>query len=188
MVDFSMGRKYNEPMKDATKRLMAESMNQFSLPRYDQLPDMGLYLEQAAKYINQRLEPLGLPVITSSMIRNYVKMGLVNNPFRKQYYADQLAHLMCVTILKQVVPLEHVSKLFEKQRQVYSDQVAYDYFCMELENILQYRFGLKDSVEEIGETQSLEKEMLRSAITAVSHVIFLNACFEQIRVGDEQNL
>ena len=56
-------------------------------------------------------------------------------------------------------------------------QSAYDYFCMEMENILYYRFGLKSTLLDIGVTSSLEKEMLRSAIIAVSHQIYLNACF-----------
>jgi hypothetical protein len=163
-------------MKQMMKRVMAEPMKQFSLPRYDQLPDMGLYLEQAVKYTNQLFAPLGCVEITGSMVRNYVKMGLIENPVKKQYYADHLAYITAVTILKQVVPLDQISILFRRQKQVYTAQVAYDYFCMELENVLRYRFGIKDTIEDIGETSSLEKEMLRSAITAVSHIIFLNAC------------
>jgi len=162
------------------KNALAECVRSFHLPRYAQLPDMGLYLEQTTKYINQCLKPLGCMEITNSMIRNYVKMGLVNNPAQKQYYADQIAHLICITILKHVASLEHIQELFSRQREVYTDEVAYDYFCMELENVLFFRFGLKDSVEDVGVTTSTIKEMLRSAIVAVSHIIHLNACFEQM--------
>lgn len=166
------------PMENEMKKALAEAMQTFRLPRYEQLPDMGLYLEQTTKYINQSLAPLGCVEVTSSMIRNYVKMGLVNNPARKQYFADQIAHLICVTILKTVLPLENVHRLFARQQAVYTDETAYDYFCMELENILFQRFGLKESLEDIGVTRSVEKEMLRSAIISVSHIIYLNACFE----------
>ena len=44
--------------------------------------------------------------------------------------------------------------------------------------ILYFRFGLKGSIEEVGITSSLEKEMLRSAVTAVSHIVYLNRCFQ----------
>lgn len=169
---FSMDKK----MKTALK----ESMRSFRLPRYDQLPAMGLYLEQTTQYINKCLEPLGCVEITSSMIRNYVKMGLVRNPAQKQYHTDQIAHLICVTILKHVMPLEHIRELFSRQQNIYSDQTAYDYFCEELENILHFRFGLKDSVDTVGVTDSTEKQMLHSAIVAVSHIIYLNACFEHL--------
>lgn len=159
------------------KKTLAQSVAQFHLPRYAQLPNMGLYLEQTTKYINQCLIPLGCMEITSSMIRNYVKMGLVAKPQQKQYYADQIAHLFSITILKTVLPLEYVKELFVMQEKVYPNEVAYDYLCMELENVLYYRFGVTDSVEEIGKTSTMEKEMLRSAVTSVSHIIYLNACF-----------
>ena len=59
-----------------------------------------------------------------------------------------------------------------------------DYFCEEMENILYFRFGLKDAMDAIGTTSSIQKEMLRSAITAASHIAYLNAC---IRIVNEKN-
>jgi len=158
------------------KQAMAEAVQHFDLPTYNQLPDMGLYLEQCAKYINMRLKPLGFSDVTSSMIRNYVKMGLVQNPVQKQYYADHIAHLIVISILKQVLPLEHINALLLRQKQTYTNEIAYNYFCMELKNTLFYRFGLNDAIKDIGETSSFEKEMVRSAVTAVSNISFYNAC------------
>ena len=61
------------------KRVMAETMKQFSLPRYEQLPDMGLYLEQTVKYVNQllALEPVGF--ILSSIIYLFLQITLMSN-------------------------------------------------------------------------------------------------------------
>lgn len=162
------------------KKAMADAMSIFDLPKYNQLPDMGLYLEQVVKYINSCLKPLVGIEVTGSMIRNYVKMGLVENPVQKQYYAGHLAYLIVITILKQAIALEHINTLFLRQKQTYTKEVAYDYFCMELKNILHFRFGLKHSIEDIGNTSSIEKEMLRSAVTAVSHIIFFEACLEHL--------
>ena len=47
----------------------------FCLPRYAQIPGVGLYLEQVVRYINAQLAPLGEPELTSSMVSNYVKQG-----------------------------------------------------------------------------------------------------------------
>ena len=167
-------------MQDA----LAASVGAFRMPRYGELPDVGLYLEQTTKYVNHVFQPLACVEITGSMIRNYVKMGLVPNPVKKQYGANQIAHLLCVTLLKQVMPLDHISQLFGRQKAVYTDPVAYDYFCTELENILYFRFGLKDTVDNVGVTSSVEKDMLHSAIIAVSHIIYLNACFEHLTLND----
>ena len=167
-------------MDNILKQELAQELSAFCLPRFNQLPDMGLYLEQTVQYINQCLKPLGCMDVTGSMVRNYVKMDLIENPVKKRYYANQIAHIICVTMLKHVMELEHIGRFFAMQRKVYTDQVAYDYFCTELENVLFHRFGLKDSIEDVGVTQSLEKEMLRSAITAVSHIIYINACLNKL--------
>ena len=86
--------------------------------------------------------------------------------------------MIALALLKHVTPLEHISDLFLILRKggSYTVPVAYDYFCEEMENILYFRFCLKDTVEDVGITSSLEKEMLRSAITAVSHIVYLNRC------------
>lgn len=44
--------------------------------------------------------------------------------------------------------------------------------------VLFFRFGLKDTIDDVGVTSSLEKEMLRSVVSAVSHIVYLNRCFK----------
>lgn len=158
-----------------------KNIEDFRLPRYKEIPNVGLYLDQTAKYINIYLQPLGCMEITTSMISNYVKQGLINKPVGKQYYADQIAHLLFIAIAKSVLSMENIAALFVMQQKVYTDQIAYDYFCSELENMLYYIFGLKDSVDNIGTTASSEKEMLRSLIIAVAHITYLSHGFERIK-------
>ena len=148
----------------------------FHLPRYQDLPNMGLYLEQTTKYINHFLAPLGCIEITSSMISNYVKKGLIPSPVKKQYYADQIAYLFFISIAKQVLSMENIIALIERQRKTYTIPVAYDYFCMELENMLYFIFGLTDTVEDVGVTQTHERNMLRSLIVAAAQIIYLDRC------------
>ena len=174
-------------MDNKIKDALSDSIRGFRLPRYRELPDVGLYLDQITKYINQNVAPLGFSELTGSMIRNYVKQGLVDNPVNKQYSANQIAHLVVISILKQVIPLEHIGSFFCLQQKVYSDEIAYDYFCDELENILYHRFGLKDESAAVGVTDTLEKEMLRSAIVAASHIVYLNACLSVLADKNNRN-
>ena len=39
-------------MKQELKQQIGQSVQGFRLPRYQEIPDVGLYLEQATKYIN----------------------------------------------------------------------------------------------------------------------------------------
>ena len=68
------------------------------------------------------------------------------------------------------------------QKGVYTNQVAYDYFCSELENMLFYTFGVRDEVEQVGVTNSDLKMMLRGVIIAVSQMIYLERCFDAIEM------
>ncbi len=159
---------------------MAVCIEQFRMPRYQEIPDVGLYLDQTVKYINRYLAPLGCMEITSSMVSNYVKKGYISNPVRKQYDAEQIAYLFFISIAKSVLSMENIARLFEMQKQTYSAPVAYDFFCQELENMLQYTFGLKEEMEVVGtpEDQSENKAMLRSTIIAVTHIISLSSRFD----------
>ena len=72
---------------------MRAAIEKFRMPRYREISDVGLYLEQTVKYINGVLAPLGCMEVTASMVSNYVKNGFVPAPVKKQYYADQIAYL-----------------------------------------------------------------------------------------------
>ena len=176
-VDKNLVSLYNIPMEMKLKRILAEELSGLQLPDYKNLPDMGLYLEQVVTYIDELLSPLGCIEVTGSMIRNYVKKGLIANPVQKRYYAEQIAYLISIFVLKHVLPLESIQSLFSRQKKLYSVEVAYNYFCQELLNVLLFRLGRKEKMDAIGTSHSLEKEMLRSAIIAVTEVIYLEGCF-----------
>lgn len=161
---------------------MAACIEQFRLPRYREIPDVGLYLDQTVKYVNRFLKALGCMEITSSMVSNYVKKGYISSPVRKQYDAEQIAYLFFISIAKSVLSMENIAQLFEMQKKTYTGEVAYDFFCMELENMLQYTFGLKAELALIGtpEDCSDAKNMLRSTIIAVTHIIYLNSRFDSM--------
>ena len=165
-------------MKKTINEEKMNSIKKFRMPRYQELPNVGLYLEQTAKYINGFLAPLGCMEITTSMISNYVKKKLIDGPQKKQYYADQIAYLFFIAIAKNVLSMEHIQILFERQKETYPNQVAYDYFCSELENHIFFLFGLKDTIEQIGISSTSEKEMLKSVLISASHIIYLNNLFQ----------
>lgn len=163
------------------KDVIAPQVQQFRLPRYQELPDVGLYLEQTTKYINGFLAPLGCLEITASMISNYVKKGLIPNPVKKQYYAEHLAYLFFVAVAKQLVSIENLILLVQIQKDTYTLPVAYDYFCDELEDTVFFLFGLKETTQAFGETSSEAKNLLHGLIFSAAHMIYMNAQFAAIR-------
>ncbi len=173
-------------MKDSIKQQMAESIKQFRMPRYNELPNEGLYLEQTTQYINNVLAPLNCMTITSSMISNYVKKGIIAAPIKKLYYAEQIAYLFYIVIAKNVLSLEHIVYLREMQEKTYPKEIAYDYLCAEFENVLFHVFGLKNQIDDIGRTKSDEKALFREVIIAASNSIHLTSCFDSMQNDKEK--
>ena len=178
-IDKFLYSDYNSAMEK--RNGLALGVQQFRLPRYQELPNVGLYLEQTTKYINGYLAPLGCLEITASMISNYVKKGLIPNPIKKQYYAEHLAYLFFVAAAKQLVSIENLVLLVQLQKDTYTLPVAYDYFCDELEDMIFYVFGLKDTIGAFGETTSEAKSLLHGLIYSTAHMIYMNAQFAAIR-------
>lgn len=148
----------------------------FRMPRYDELPNVGLYLEQTVKYINECLSPLNIPV-TSSMISNYVKKGYIDRPLKKQYYADQIAYAIFLVLVKQVLAMDHIASLIDMQKKSYPLPIAYNYFCIELEKKLIILFEDRDETPLHTDGVSFEKKVLYRVTSAVAQVIYLNDLF-----------
>lgn len=99
-------------MQDMENKLAG--LHAYAPPAWEQLPDLGLYMDQVITYMERHyraLYPQAGSVLTSSMINNYVKYGLVTRPVGKKYDREQLAQLMMLLTLKQAVSLEEMKQL-----------------------------------------------------------------------------
>lgn len=163
-------------MEQLIKDAIKASVQNFKLPSYEEIPDVGLYLEQTAQYVADRLAPLQSISITSSMISNYVKQGLIENPVKKLYHRDQIAYLFFIAAAKSVLSLEEIQILIRLQKQTYDTHTSYRYFSQEFENILFFIFGIKDTLDQVGVEHSDEKIMLRNTIITVAHKVYLSKC------------
>ena len=172
-------------MKESTKLQVSQSVRDFRFPRYNEIPNMGLYLEQATKYVCEYLAPLGEYTLTPSMISNYVKKGLIANPVRKQYGREQIAYLFFIAIAKSVLSLDALTGFIKVQQSSYALPKAYDYFCEQFEELLRFTFELQDNLEMVGEDNTDEKRLLFTCIVAAVQKVYLEKCLEAISQEEE---
>lgn len=173
-------------MDPNTRKRIAASIETFRLPAYQEIPDVGLYLEQTAKYISDCLVSVQDTPVTGSMISNYVKKGLIAKPVRKQYNREQIAQLMFIAVGKTVLSMDDVHLMLTVQRQTYPSQIAYDYFRTELNHVLDYVFSRRNELSALDASATDQKVMLRNMIIALAHKIYLDKLFAVIR-EDLQN-
>ena len=173
-------------MKTETKCRVAACAAGFALPRYADLPQMGLYLDQTVQYVNSYFRTFCGVELTSSMVSNYVKKGILSHPVRKKYARDQIASLMYIAVSKTVLSMENIDALFKMQRAHCSAGAAYDYFCDEMENCLPFVFGCTREIRDLAVDAADEKLLLRSTILAAANKMYLDCCFNALR--QEENL
>ena len=163
------------------KAHIAELIEHFRLPAYYEIPDVGLYLEQTAKYITDYLGPIQDTPMTGSMISNYVKKGLISSPVRKQYNREQIAQLIFIAVAKTVMSMDDLHLMLSIQQRTYPSQVAYDYFRQELSSMLESVFGCRGEMDPIDAGATDEKIMLRNMIITAAHRVYLDKLFAVLR-------
>ena len=173
-------------MDPNTRSRIAASIDAFRLPAYQEIPDVGLYLEQTAKYISDYLAPVQDMPVTGSMISNYVKKGLIAKPVRKQYSREQIAQLIFIAVAKMVLSMDDVHLMLSIQRQTYPSQIAYDYFRTELRQVMHCVFSRESELSALEADAPDQKVMLRNTIIALAHKIYLDKLFAVIREDRNQ--
>lgn len=151
-----------------------------TLPRYNEIPNVGLYLKQVVKLISEAVEPCFGLKVSDTMLSNYVKMHIVPGPVKKMYYRDQIVSLMFVVLAKTVLSLDNIQTMLKMQEEGYSPEVAYNYFCEEFEAALKFVSGHGSEMSPVDADDSDEKKLLRSVIITMAHKFALDESFANL--------
>ena len=101
-------------------------MQKINLHNYENIPDVGLYLDQVTKYINSYLNEEY--ALTSNMITNYVKQKIVPKGYKKTYSRGHIAQFMLIAYFKTVLSMEQIKIIFTYYLKKYSIEEFYNIF------------------------------------------------------------
>ena len=150
-----------------------EELLAFECPRFDDLPEMGLYLEQALAVVNQAMAPILTEPITKPMMSNYVKMGVVPPAVRKRYYREHLAYAIAMAIFKPVFTVEQVAQFYGVQKSTYPLDTAYNYVCREFENALHEAFAFTgDPLPSLETKRTRQTVLVRAMVLSAANHVF----------------
>lgn len=91
---------------------LTEMITKTNCTSWDGLPDIELYMDQVLVFLaRQKFDMRGDVKITSAMINNYIKEGLLPRANGKKYSKDHLALLTVIGRLKQVLSVKDTGKL-----------------------------------------------------------------------------
>ena len=112
---------------EAELKSICETLAGRTLPRWEALPDLELYMDQVTslvgRYLNADRE------LTASMVNNSVKHKVMPAPVRKKYTREHLAYLIVICTLKLVLPISTIRQMMADELADRELQSFYDAFC-----------------------------------------------------------
>lgn len=158
-------------------KIEAEDLMNYHCPRWNELPEIELYVDQVVSILQNNLAIFSkdkeVPIITASMINNYVKQGVLQAPTKKKYNKMHLAYLFVICILKKIMSISEIGESINVMRRVCEPEDAYNMFCEELENAIKRAFKLEE-ILTFSETDTREIATLKAITTAFANCVLVD--------------
>ncbi|HCF83206.1 MAG TPA: fatty acid-binding protein DegV [Ruminococcaceae bacterium] len=162
------------------------------LPRWDELPDIELYMDQVITLMGKYLawlSPQNEPILTSSMINNYVKIGIIPPPVKKKYSRAQLFRLIIICVMKRVLPINDIAALIETLLETRTEEEVLDIFtsCYEEEcfnTISLLEKSLENSAGEESKA-ALSLSVIQAAAIAGGNILFSEYALSELQKSAE---
>ena len=135
---------------------------------WNELPDISLYMDQIISYMPRQLIHFDdRDALTSAMVNNYIKDGLVPRAEGKRYAPVHLAYLTAVCALKKVLSVRDISSLIHSGEELGMDAEAmYGYFLRKLDKALS---DTADTIDPNAEQMELAKLALTLALQSYAY-------------------
>ena len=119
----------------ATKlRRWEKYLEDYHLPTWKEIPDIGLYMEQVIILLKGYLDYLppelkDEQIITAATINNYVRTKIMPEPIKKKYYRVHIAYLVMICTLKQTLPIAMIQKIIPMNIEPEEVNVIYEQYA-----------------------------------------------------------
>ncbi len=121
-----------------------KTLADFKLPHWNDLPAIPLYLEQVLSLVDEWLGPYLMqdnkPIMTKTMINNYVKQKYIPAPVKKKYDRLTVAYIFIIAVLKPLYTIDEIMTFVRLALDFSGDEVAYDQFCDNIEAAVKHAF------------------------------------------------
>ena len=146
----------------------------FSLPHYKDIPSVDLYMEQVLSYINDSLAIFSddpRKVLTSFMVNNYVKAGMIREPNKKRYDREQIGYLMAITLMKQTLSMNDMALLLALDQYATSDKgkLYAFYRRMEMTTLKNQASLLERHIDDVVRRYERDKKEGKKAMTEIEN-------------------
>ena len=141
---------------------------------WDTLPDIDLYMDQVVSYLPRQTVGGKAPAITSAMINNYVKDGLMPRACGKRYHKEHLVYLTTIGLLKNVLTVKDMKLLLDHEIHEGNEEAFYEHFLARVDEAFSgTNLGLEEDLkeEELAEAAMFLALTSCAAKTACEHLL-----------------
>ncbi len=147
---------------------------------WDQLPDFPLYMDQMLSYMDRQVIRFdGADGLTSAMVNNYTKSGLVPRAEGKKYTREHLVYLTVVCILKRVLSARDMGLVFSAQDDRTRLPEEYAAFCQGLDRSLNLVSDMMEAYTEDDAAEAAVHFALLSYAAGLASGRYVQALREQ---------
>ncbi len=168
---------------------MYENILEFSFPKYDELPELDLYMDQVISLIDMKLISFADEsgkTATPTMINNYVKQKIINPPVKKKYNREHIAQLFMIFVLKRVFSVAETDRLLKNLLKNDSIEKIYTKFCEYVEYALKIVFNESErTFEKTADNEN--SKLFSSTALAFATRIYAEKLITNIPKEDEKD-
>ncbi len=164
----------------------------YSLPLWEDIPDIGLYMEQVTMLLNQYLNYLPTEVvknrdkekefflISPATVNNYVRTRVMPEPVKKRYYRIHIAYLIMICTLKQSLSIANIKKLIPGNASTEEIRILYSEFVdIHMREVKYFSEQLKVISKPLV-SEDPEAEIGAKSVETLIIYISLISCFSKI--------
>lgn len=145
-------------------------LNNYKLPAWKELPDIGLYMDQVIALLGQYLD--FIPVedqknkpVTPTTINNYVRLKVMPAPEKRKYYRIHIAYLIMIFTLKQGTSINGIQQLLPITADEEEVKKFYTGYIERLQDIaLFYTSQTRSAAQDILGSPSQDQEPKEDAV------------------------
>ena len=115
---------------------LKEKLSKNRPSKWEDFPDIELYMDQVLTYMERQYIDTENDVLTSAMVNNYIKSGVLPRANGKKYAKEHLAYLTAVSMLKQVITVSDMEILLKEKIKSTGIEDFYAYYCRMLDKEL----------------------------------------------------
>ena len=145
-------------------------LNNYKLPAWKEIPDIGLYMDQVIALLGQDLDFIPIEdakdkPVTPTPINNYVRLKVMPAPEKRKYYRVHIAFLIMIFTLKQGISLNGLQQLLPSTADEEETRTFYTSYVARLQEVGNfYTAQTRAAVQDILDPQSSDEGAIENVI------------------------